>query len=163
MHANNEVGIVDGQNQRALPVHGAFHSDTVQSMGPIPWTSPLWMWIFDLQCTSFTGPRWISLYSPHATREGLIVGGQERMLRGGTENVAGIVGLTRAFDVAHANMSAHELHIHGLKSRMVAGLRARLPEVVFNGHSDGEDRLYTVLMEVPKASQWWHGGVPSRS
>ena len=73
------------------------------------------------------------------------------MLRGGTENVAGIVGLTRAFDLAHAHMSAHEAHIRGLKARMVAGLKSRLPEVVFNGDSDREDRLYTVLnVKFPK-------------
>ena len=109
-----------------------------------------------LTCSAhkFHGPKGTGfLYVHPAIRiDGLIVGGgQERMLRGGTENVAGIVGLTRAFDVAHAHMTAHESHIRGLKAQMVAGLKARLPEVVFNGDSDREDRLYTVLnVKFPK-------------
>ena len=158
MHANNEVGVmVDLAKISALcRTHGAyFHSDTVQSMGHYPMDIAA-LDVDFLTCSAhkFHGPKGSGFLYVHPTLriEGLIVGGgQERMLRGGTENVAGIVGLTRAFDVAHANMSAHELHIRGLKSRMVAGLRARLPEVVFNGHSDGEDRLYTVLnVKFPK-------------
>jgi len=66
-------------------------------------------------------------------------------LRGGTENVAGIVGLAKAFDLAFEHMTEHEAHIRAMKERMVAGLKRAVPGVVFNGDSDRADRLYTVL------------------
>ena len=75
----------------------------------------------------------------------IVGGGQERALRGGTENVAGIVGLAKAFELAFVHMVEHESHVRGVKQLMVDGLRARLPEVMFNGNSDQDDRLYTVL------------------
>ena len=81
----------------------------------------------------------------------IVGGGQERTLRGGTENVAGIVGLAEAFQLAFDHMEAHEAHIRAMKQRMVEGLKARVPGVVFNGHSHQEDRLYTVLnVQFPK-------------
>ena len=158
MHANNEVGVmIDlGKVSALCRLHGAyFHSDTVQSMGHYPMDlGELDVDFLTCSAHKFHGPKGTGfLYVHPAIRiDGLIVGGgQERMLRGGTENVAGIVGLTRAFDIAHAHMTAHESHIRGLKAQMVAGLKARLPEVVFNGDSDREDRLYTVLnVKFPK-------------
>ena len=94
------------------------------------------------------GPKGVGfLYiNPQLRIDGMIVGGgQERMLRGGTENVAGIVGLDRAFAHAHEHMNDHESHVRRMKQRMAEGLKRRLPAVVFNGDSDREDRLYTVL------------------
>ena len=158
MHANNEVGVmVDLARISALcRAHGAyFHSDTVQSMGHYPMDlAELDVDFLTCRAHKFHGPKGSGFLYVHPTIriDGMIVGGgQERMLRGGTENVAGIVGLTRAFDIAHAHMSTHESHIRGLKAKMVQGLKARLPEVVFNGDSDREDRLYTVLnVKFPK-------------
>ena len=158
MHANNEVGVmVDLARISALcRAHGAyFHSDTVQSMGHYPMDlAELDVDFLTCSAHKFHGPKGTGFLYVHPTIriDGMIVGGgQERMLRGGTENVAGIVGLTRAFDIAHAHMSTHESHIRGLKAKMVQGLKSRLPEVVFNGDSDREDRLYTVLnVKFPK-------------
>ena len=65
--------------------------------------------------------------------------------RGGTENVVGIVGLARAFDLAFEHMKEHERHIREMKEWMIQGLLARIPGVAFNGRFDQEDRLYTVL------------------
>ena len=67
------------------------------------------------------------------------------MLRGGTENVAGIVGRAEAFAAAFEHMAEHEAHVRAMKARMVQGFKERVPGVVFNGDSDKEDRLYTVL------------------
>ena len=54
------------------------------------------------------------------------------MLRGGTENVAGIVGLAEAFSTAFEHMVEHESHVRAMKARMVQGLKDRVPGVVFN-------------------------------
>ena len=67
-------------------------------------------------------------------------------MRGGTENVYGIIGLAKAMEIAYRDMGKHQTHIQGLKDRMIAGLRESIPEVSFNGMSDNaEESLYTVL------------------
>ena len=152
MHANNEVGVmVDLARISALcGAHGAYlHSDTVQSMGHYPMDlAELDVDFLTCSAHKFHGPKGSGfLYvNPALKVEGMIVGGgQERLLRGGTENVAGIVGLRAAMDLAFTHMASHESHVRGLKRLMVEGLKKELPGVSFNGDSDKEDRLYTVL------------------
>lgn len=152
MHANNEVGVMlDLHKVSAIcRAHGAwFHSDTVQSMGHYPIDlSALDIDFLTCSAHKLHGPKGTGfLYvNPKLRIDGWIVGGgQERTLRGGTENVAGIVGLARSFDLAFKHMAEHEAHIRAMKQRMVHGLKERLSEVVFNGNSDQADRLYTVL------------------
>jgi cysteine desulfurase len=71
-------------------------------------------------------------------------GAQERNMRGGTENVYGIVGLAKALEIAHRDMVKHQDHIQGLKTYMINSLKARIPGVSFNG-AGNENCLYTVL------------------
>ena len=67
-------------------------------------------------------------------------------MRGGTENVYGIVGLAKAMEIAHGNMDKHQNYIQGLKDRMIAKLKDAIPGVAFNGNClDSEKSLYTVL------------------
>ena len=150
MHANNEIG-------NLLPIkkvselcekHNAiFHSDTVQTMCH---------YVHDLQqmkvhfitCSAhkFHGPKGIGfLYINNKVKiKPLLFGGtQERNMRGGTENVYGIVGLAKAFDIAHREMEQHQKHIQGLKSYMIEQLKKNVPDISFNG--DSENGLYTVL------------------
>ncbi|HAY57178.1 MAG TPA: cysteine desulfurase [Flavobacteriales bacterium] len=152
MHANNEVGVMlDLQAvSRLCRQHDALlHSDTVQTMGHYPMDlSGLDVDFLTCSAHKFHGPKGSGfLYvNPALKVEGMIVGGgQERLLRGGTENVAGIVGLRAAMDLAFTHMASHESHVRGLKRLMVEGLKKELPGVSFNGDSDKEDRLYTVL------------------
>jgi cysteine desulfurase len=72
-------------------------------------------------------------------------GGQERGLRGGTENIAGIVGMAQALDLCYAELEEHQQHISGLKQYMRKSLELHVPGIVFNGNSASEDSLYTVL------------------
>ena len=125
------------------------HSDTVQTMGHYPMDLES-MDVDFLACSAHKlhGPKGTCFLYVHPSLniDGLIVGGgQERLMRGGTENVAGIVGLATAFEIAFENMEVHESHIRSIKARMVQGLKERIPGVAFNGDSDGDDRLYTVL------------------
>ena len=152
MHANNEVGVMIDLHAvgKLCRTHGAlFHSDTVQTMGHYPMDlSEVDIDFLACSAHKFHGPKGSGfLYTnPDLRIDGMIVGGgQERAMRGGTENVAGIVGLAKAFELAFVHMVEHESHVRGVKQLMVDGLRTRLPEVVFNGNSDQEDRLYTVL------------------
>ena len=152
MHANNEVGVMVDLHQlsRLCRSHGAWiHSDTVQSMGHYPMNlAEIDVDFLTCSAHKFHGPKGAGFLYVHPKLQihGMIVGGgQERTLRGGTENVAGIVGLARAFDLAFEHMKEHEAHIREMKERMIQGLLARIPGVAFNGRSDQEDRLYTVL------------------
>ena len=75
-------------------------------------------------------------------------------MRGGTENVYGIVGLAKAMEIAYEGMADHQKHIEGLKSRMIARLKESIDGIGFNGVSDNLDKsLYTVLNVCLPASE----------
>jgi cysteine desulfurase len=78
--------------------------------------------------------------------ESLIHGGaQERGLRGGTENIYGIVGLSKAMDLAYEDVLGHHAHVQSLKSYMIDSLLSAFPTITFHGETDPEKSLYTVL------------------
>lgn len=74
-------------------------------------------------------------------------------MRGGTENVYGIIGLAKALEIAYREMDEHVRHITALKSRMIEKLKENIPGVMFNGDSANLERsLYTVLnVSLPEA------------
>jgi cysteine desulfurase len=75
----------------------------------------------------------------------MILGGsQERNMRGGTENIPGIVGLAKAMELAYEHLEEHHAHVQGLKTMMKALLVEAIPGVRFNGDTS-DDALYTVL------------------
>ncbi|WP_042721094.1 aminotransferase class V-fold PLP-dependent enzyme, partial [Flavobacterium sp. B17] len=79
--------------------------------------------------------------------KGIITGGpQERSLRAGTENVAGIVGLGKALEISLNNLEAYTNHMQDIKSYAVEKLTEAVPGIKFNGRSAEKDgSLYTVL------------------
>jgi cysteine desulfurase len=153
MHGNNEIGnLIDLQAIGTLcREHDAvFHSDTVQTMGHFR---------HDLQTLpvdfivgaahKFHGPKGVGFLYMNANRkiQPMMHGGsQERNMRGGTENVYGIVGLSKALEIAYRDMDSHRIHITALKQRMIDFLTEKLPGVLFNGDSANvQGSLYTVL------------------
>lgn len=151
MHANNEIGTrIDLQAVGELcRRHGAlFHSDTVQTMAHYRFDlSVLPVDLLAASAHKFHGPKGVGfLYMRSGTglRTLLHGGSQERNMRGGTENLAGIVGLARAMELAYSHLEAHQRHIQGLKHRMMERLRGEIPGVAFNGDVS-DDSLYTVL------------------
>ncbi|MFD2936238.1 cysteine desulfurase family protein [Spirosoma flavum] len=154
MHGNNEIGNMLNLNRAGeiCRAHEAiFHSDTVQTMGHFPHN--LQQLPVDFIVGSghkFHGPKGVGFLYVNAGRVKInpfVYGGaQERNMRGGTENVYGIVGLAKALEIAYRDMDAHQQHITFLKRRMIDSLRAKMPDVQFNGDSaDVENSLYTVL------------------
>ncbi len=65
-------------------------------------------------------------------------------MRGGTENISGIVGLAKAFELANERMEQRRQHISALRQYFIEQLREQLEDIQFNGDYDG-DSLYTVL------------------
>ena len=67
-------------------------------------------------------------------------------MRGGTENVIGIIGIAKALELAYEHMAEHQAHIRSVKKHFIEKLKSEIPGVEFNGMSEDLDQsLYTVL------------------
>jgi len=151
MHANNEIGNLlnlKRVSELCRQYDSYFHSDTVQTMCHYAFNvQELDVDFLTASAHKFHGPKGIGfLYINSNVRvKPLIHGGaQERNMRGGTENIYGIVGLAKAMEVAYAELEEHHQHVQELKTRMIDKLREAIPGVAFNGDAEG-DSLYTVL------------------
>lgn len=161
MHANNELGtLIDLQQWgQVCRQYGAlFHSDTVQTLGQYRFNldeTPL-----DLAVASahkFYGPKGIGFAF---CRKGLPLrhvftgGGQERGLRPGTENIAAIVGMAKALELAQIQAEQNARHLASLKQACIAMLNQH-----FNGwiqYGDPKDSLNSILhigMQTPLSQE----------
>ena len=153
MHGNNEIGNINDLktiSKICEKNNVIFHSDTVQTVGH---------YAIDLNkiniqgivgsAHKFHGPKGIGflyLNNKHKISPFIHGGAQERNMRGGTENVYGIVGLSEALTLAYENMATHKEKIIALKSHMIESLKQKVKGVKFNGlSSDLDNSLYTVL------------------
>lgn len=153
MHANNEIGNINDLNrigELARAYEAFFHSDTVQTMGHF---------VHDLKSLpidaivagahKFHGPKgsgFLYVRKDKKIHPFIYGGAQERNMRGGTENVIGIVGIAKALELAYEDMDSHRKHIESLKIRFIDALKENIPGVQFNGLSaDLNKSLYTVL------------------
>ncbi|MGN0808911.1 MAG: cysteine desulfurase NifS [Christensenellales bacterium] len=141
MFGNNEVGTI-------MPVKeiGAvcrekgvfFHTDAVQAVGHVKIdVKDMNIDMLSLSAHKFHGPKGVgALY----VRKGIVVppllhgGAQERRKRAGTENVAGIVGLGKAIEIACSDIDGTAGRIAKLRDKLIAGIPAAIPEVKLNGH-----------------------------
>ncbi len=162
MYANNEIGNLNDLNTiRALcKTHNApLHTDAVQAIGHYTLDlQALPVHLLVASAHKFHGPKGVGfVYIRNGTHVApLIYGGaQEQGQRGGTENVAGIVGLGKAMEIAHKHMSKDQKYIQSLKDYMIERLRATIPNITFNGMSHcAEKSLYTILsVSLPPSTQ----------
>jgi cysteine desulfurase len=161
MQANNEIGnLLDMAwvGKLCKDTQSLFHCDTVQTMGH---------YAHDLQKLpvdfivgaghKFHGPKGVGfLYmNAHSKLQPMIYGGaQERNMRGGTENLYGIIGLAKALELAYHDMEQHQKHVIQLKKYFIERLQATIEGVTFNGESANLDKsLYTVLNVCLPASE----------
>ncbi len=146
MHANNEIGTIQPIEQigRIAAECGArFHSDAVQSAGKLPLNvAELGADLLSLSGHKIYGPQGVgALYVRRGIRFAprLYGGHHERDRRAGTENVAGIVGLGKAAELAAASLAEETQHLSMLRDRLEAGILSRIPQVSVNG--DAQRRL----------------------
>ncbi|MDH7602261.1 MAG: cysteine desulfurase NifS [Armatimonadota bacterium] len=140
MHANNEIGTIEpieeiGKIAREKGVH--FHVDTVQTVGHIP------VDVNSLHCDSLAisahklyGPKGIgAMYIRKGARVERYMrgGGQENNRRAGTHNVAGIVGLGKAAELAAARMAEEAQKLTRLRDMLIEGIEARIENAKLNG------------------------------
>jgi len=152
MHANNELGtLTDMEKVGDLceKYNAIYHADTVQTMGHyVHDVRKLKAHFIVCAAHKLHGPKGVGfLYVNNGIKiPPMIYGGaQERNMRGGTENVYGIVGLAKALEIAYTEMDAHQKHVQELKDYMKAQLIAEVPGIAFNGETDADKSLYTVL------------------
>lgn len=152
MHANNEIGTLlplKEVGDLCAKYDAIFHSDTVQTMGHYKFNlRELNVHFVTCAAHKFHGPKGVGfLYINHNHKITPFIhgGSQERNMRGGTENVAGIVGLAKALELCYSELEAHQNHIQSLKDYMKDRLLKTIPGVEFNGETEAEKSLYTVL------------------
>ena len=140
MHSNNETGsLLDWESVGAIcqKYDALFHSDTVQSVG---------FYDIDLQnipvhfivgsAHKFNGPKgvgFVYIRNENAIPPFQHGGSQERNMRGGTENLLGIVGMALALDLAMSEKSERFAHLEKLKLQLFNGLKDVIPGIQING------------------------------
>ena len=143
MYANNEIGTIQpveeiGRLCRKFDV--VFHTDAVQAVGQVPiHVKKLPVDMLSASAHKFHGPKGVGfLY----IREGVTMpsfihgGGQERGKRAGTENVAGIVGMAKAFSIAQSEMLKKQKEETALRNYFIREVMREIPDVRLNGHAE---------------------------
>lgn len=146
MTANNEIGTIQPIEEIARMAHakGAlFHTDAVQAIGSVKIdVKAMGIDLLSLSGHKFHAPKGVgALYIRNGVHiERLIRGGaQERTQRAGTENLASIVGLGKAIELATADIDAHNARLIEMRDHMISDILARIPETRLNG--DAQRRL----------------------
>ncbi|MFV1980333.1 MAG: cysteine desulfurase family protein, partial [Rhodothermia bacterium] len=153
MYVNNETGALNPIPEIAAVCRGAgalFHSDAVQAPGWMELNvDAMGVDLLTISAHKIYGPKGIGVLFARADTvdlQPLIRGGsQERRRRGGTENVAGIVGLAAALDLVVENRSERRAHYENLKAGLSARLASVIDEgVVVNSPADGAPHLLNI-------------------
>ena len=148
MYANNEIGTIEpiaqigNVIQKWREVHKRpvlkFHTDACQTTGYLDLdVEKLHVDMFTLNGSKMYGPKGIGLlYVKRGIKlEPLQFGGsQERALRPGTENIAGIIGMATALELAQADREQETQRLIPLRDRLIEGIRSSIPKTRLNGH-----------------------------
>lgn len=141
MLANNEIGTIEPVRDIARICRAAgvcCHTDAVAAAGKLKVdVNDLGVDLLTISAHKLQGPKGVgALYVRTGTKiEPLLHGGhQERGLRAGTENIIGIAGMAKACELLTVEWERNAGHERRLRDRLEAGIRTRVPEVVFNGH-----------------------------
>jgi cysteine desulfurase len=146
MFANNEIGTIEpikeiGKICREKKIF--FHTDAVQAVGHVPIdVKEMNIDLLSMAAHKFYGPKGIgALYIRKGIKIDNLIhgGGQERARRAGTENIAGIVGLGKAVELATSNLEEENKRLTALREKLIDGL-LKIPYSRLNG-TKGEERL----------------------
>ena len=141
MYANNEVGTIEPIPELAAvaKAHGVlFHTDAVQAIGHVPIDVKAQnIDMLSMSGHKFHAPKGIgALYVRQGVRlERLMQGGaQERGQRPGTENLAGIVGIGKAIELATEDVEGRAEKMAAIRDHMIDRIMKEIPHVQLNGH-----------------------------
>lgn len=158
MYANNEIGTIEpireiarvikeyreslssGAKPSTLNAKPLFLTDACQAAGALDMdVQKLGVDLFAMNGSKIYGPKGVGcLYVRKGVRMKPLIygGGQENNLRSGTENVPGIVGLAKAFELAQAEREKENLRISELRDYFIREVTACVPKIVLNGHPE---------------------------
>ena len=141
MYANNEVGTIEpiGELAAVAKAHGVlFHTDAVQAIGHVPIdVKAQGIDMLSMSGHKFHAPKGIgALYVRQGVRlQRLMQGGaQERGQRPGTENLAGIVGIGKAIELATEDVEGRAAKMAAIRDHMIERIMKEIPHVQLNGH-----------------------------
>ncbi len=141
MLANNEIGTIEPIEELSAIAREAgalFHTDAVQAIGSVKIdVNQLGVDMLSLSGHKFHAPKGVgALYIRSGVRIGRLMegGAQERAQRPGTENLASIVGLGKAIELACADIEGHNQKLAAMRDRMIEGILSGIPEARLNGH-----------------------------
>ena len=144
MAANNEIGTLEPIAEIGKLAHSKgilFHTDAVQAIGAIPIdVNAMNIDMLSMSGHKFHGPKGIGvLYIRKGVRPDIFMhgGAQERGQRAGTENLAGIVGIGKAIELATQNLEANAARMSRLRDKLIDGILAEIPDVRLNGPREG--------------------------
>ena len=159
MWANNETGVLFPVQKIAEICRRKgvlFHTDAVQAVGKIPIRlRETAINFLSLSAHKFHGPKGVgALYVNGRTRFGPLIagGGQENGRRGGTENVAGIVGLGKAAELALKYLAEGKGSVHSMRDRFEKAILESVSGASVNG---------TGALRIPNTSSLSFGGIES--
>lgn len=155
MYANNEIGAIEpiAEIGREIlkyrkthnTVYPFFHTDACQAAGYLDLdVEKLHVDLMTVNGSKIYGPKGVGfLYLRNGVKIKPIIlgGGQERNLRSGTENVAGIVGISKAFELAQKNRVKESDRAQKLTQYLWQQIQAKIPKIKLNGPEIGESRL----------------------
>uniref|UniRef100_UPI0039A70778 cysteine desulfurase family protein n=1 Tax=Ornithobacterium rhinotracheale TaxID=28251 RepID=UPI0039A70778 len=153
MHANNEIGNIydiEKIGNLAHQYNALFHTDMVQTLGHYPISlGDLPVDFASSSAHKYHGPKGVGfafIRKGTGLKAQITGGGQERNMRSGTENLIGIMGMGKAFEIANEEFEKDQKYILELKEYMIAQLKEAFPDIVFNGRSeDSAKSLYAIL------------------
>jgi cysteine desulfurase len=143
MHSNNETGVmIDLERVGSIckENEALFHTDTVQTIGYFPINvETAGIHFLSGSAHKFYGPKGIGfvyISNDYQLKPFIDGGSQERNMRGGTENIAGIVGLAKALEEAQKYLEERKKHITELRDYFKNRLEENFDNIQFNGRED---------------------------
>lgn len=144
MHANNEIGTMidlDAVSKICAENKSLLHSDTVQTMGFYPINvQKTKIHFLNGSAHKFHGPKgvgFVYINSESTLRPFIDGGSQERNMRGGTENTAGIIGLAHALELSYQHLDERRSKIISLRNFLKNSLLEQFQDIQFVGDTEG--------------------------
>lgn len=153
MHANNEVGVLNDLKTigELCQKHGALlHSDMVQTMGHLPINlQEIKVDFASASAHKFHGPKGVGfmfIRQPNHMEAFITGGSQERGNRSGTENLASIVGMAKALELATKNVESDIEYLNKLRTQFMIKLKTSFPRMDFLTNID--ESLCTIVSTI---------------
>jgi cysteine desulfurase len=160
MHANNEIGTMidlDEISGICQEYHALFHSDTTQTIGYFPMDlSQTKINFITGSAHKFYGPKgagFVYINGENILKPFIDGGAQERNMRAGTENIAGILGLAKAMELAFEHQDDRRKKIMEVRNYMIDQLTEHFDDIQFNGDWDGLNHYKILSVSFPPSEK----------